>query len=526
MRIERMAVALRPRTPWEAMDLGMALVRANAAAAWAPWLVLSLPLLALANVLAFALGRPWLAVLLMWWFKPVFERATLYVLSRAVFGEAPPWRQAARAPEVWRAKSLLAWLTLRRLHPARALLQPVDLLENLGGDRRRLRTAVLQRAVGGHAWGLLLAGLAFEGVLVLSAWLLLLLMVPLPLMDDGAQRLWQLFMADPPAWAQLLANIAIWAASSAIGPLVVGAGFGLYLNRRTQLEAWDLELVFRRLGARVREAGWAPVLVAGLLLSALLGTPPAVAAPAGTPATKVLPAKSIPPKSGLAQPMDARRFVGEADWRGEDTRLRDAIARAYADPTLAPSKQETHWRFKYAPKPSEPVPPKRPAWVKLLVWLFAAIAEYGLWVLAGIAVLVLLWKLPRWLPWVSDRLPARMPPAPVEQRPLLPDAPLPLDVVATAEALWQSGHQRDALALLYRASVEAVAERLGAPFPPGATEAECLRRARRLPDTEASGEFARIVRAWQAAAYAWRFPDAAGFADLLAGWQRQFGARA
>ena len=89
MRIEGMSVALRQRTPWEAMDLGMALARRHAAAAWQPWLALSVPVLLLANALAWSLDRLWLAPLLMWWCKPVFERATLYVLSRAVFGEAP-----------------------------------------------------------------------------------------------------------------------------------------------------------------------------------------------------------------------------------------------------------------------------------------------------------------------------------------------------------------------------------------------------------------------------------------------------
>ena len=85
---------------------------------------------------------------------------------------------------------------------------------------------------------------------------------------------------------------------------------------------------------------------------------------------------------------------------------------------------------------------------------------------------------------------------------------------------------REALALLYRASVEEISRRLGAPFPPGATEAECLRRARRLPDAEAVREFGRIVSAWQAAAYAWRFPDGEAFARLLDGWRRQFGSAA
>ena len=518
MRIEGMSVALRQRTPWEAMDLGMALARRHAAAAWQPWLALSVPVLLLANALAWSLDRLWLAPLLMWWCKPVFERATLYVLSRAVFGEAPGWRQALAAPEVWRLRSLLPWLSWRRLHPSRVLLQPVDLLEDLAGERRRLRTGVLQRAVGGQAWGLLLAGLAFELVLVASAWaLVLLLFVPLPLLDEQTRVMWSLFVAAPPAWAQLLGNAALWAASSAIGPLVVGAGFGLYLNRRTQLEAWDVELVFRRLAARVRTAAWAPALLACALLVAAFGAEPAWA----DDGKRALPAKAV-----VAQPLDARRFVGEGEWRAPDGDFARAVDRAYADPMLSPTQQVRRWKYKYPFNPRDATQPEVPGWVKLLSRLVGAVAEYGLWILLAVALGLLLWRLPRWLPWVRERMPERAPPSPIHAQPLPEVAALPPDVAASAEALWQAGQQREALALLYRASVEVVAGRLGAPFPPGATEADCLRRARQLPDAGASGEFARVVRAWQAAAYAWRFPDAQGFADLLAGWRRQFGAGA
>jgi hypothetical protein len=518
MRLERMSVALRQRTPWEAMDLGMALARHNARAAWSAWLALSVPALLLANLLGWWLDRLWLAPLLMWWCKPLFERASLFVLSRAVFGEAPGWRQATRAPDVWRAGSLLGWLSWRRLHPARALLQPVDLLEYLQGPRRRQREAVLQRAVGAQAWGLLLAGLVFEGVLVFAGWaLLLLLFAPVSLLDQQVQQWWNLFFDSPPVWARLVGNAAIWGASTVIGPFVVGAGFGLYLNRRTQLEAWDVELVFRRLAARVREAAWAPALLACAVLGALLGA---------TPAWAVDPAKPLTRKDANAQPLDARRFVGEGQWREPDPAFARGVARAYADPQLAPTREVKQWRYKYPSKPKDAKPAQMPGWLKALGWIVAAIAEYGLWILLGLALLWLLWRLPRWLPWVRDRLPAREPPSPVVEYALPEALGLPADVAGSAQALWEGGRQREALALLYRASVEAVAARLGAPFPPGATEAECLRRARRLPDAEFTGEFARMVRAWQAAAYAWRFPDAQGFSDLLVGWRKQFGTGA
>ncbi len=58
-------------------------------------------------------------------------------------------------------------------------------------------------------------------------------------------------------------------------PVYVACGFSLYLNRRTVLEAWDLELVFRRL--RQRLSNVASLLLLALGLTLLPYTPPAMA---------------------------------------------------------------------------------------------------------------------------------------------------------------------------------------------------------------------------------------------------------
>jgi hypothetical protein len=45
---------------------------------------------------------------------------------------------------------------------------------------------------------------------------------------------------------QLLAIVAYGAAIAFVEPFYVAAGFGMYLNRRVELEAWDIEQEFRR----------------------------------------------------------------------------------------------------------------------------------------------------------------------------------------------------------------------------------------------------------------------------------------
>src|SRR3546814_14538354 len=67
MKLESLRVELRPRSPWEAVELGSALVRRNAAAIWFPWLLLVGPVFVAVNLAALAVDRIWIAWLAMWW---------------------------------------------------------------------------------------------------------------------------------------------------------------------------------------------------------------------------------------------------------------------------------------------------------------------------------------------------------------------------------------------------------------------------------------------------------------------------
>src|SRR3569623_3406531 len=101
MRLDASTVALRMRTPWEATDLGIALVRAHAGRVWSAWFLSALPAFVLFTAFALALAAPWLGALLMWWAKPVFDRVPLFVISRAVFGATPSLRDPLAAQRRW-----------------------------------------------------------------------------------------------------------------------------------------------------------------------------------------------------------------------------------------------------------------------------------------------------------------------------------------------------------------------------------------------------------------------------------------
>ncbi len=524
MQLEGLTVALRPRSPWEAADLGVALVRQHAARIWSAWVLITLPLCVLLTAFCIWIDLPLLAGFLMWWLKPVFDRIPLFVLSRAVFGATPSLRETLRAQWSWGWRGCLRWMHWRRLHPGRALLLSVDLLEGLRGPQRRQRCQVLARANVSPSVMLTVIGIHIETMLWASMILLGMMFVPIEFMSESARAIWENLFEAPPMWAEMLLALLQWLAMSIMEPIYVGAGFGLYLNRRTQLEAWDIELAFRRLAARLTQT--AAVVLFGIAV--LLNTGAAHAQDKEPPppidieqliesaenidAGLKLSSTSVSTASGLEE-------VFSRQYRDDGGAFEQAVIETYKDPDLTGKKMVGSWRARHQ-DPDKPDASATPEWVQAIASVVAFLTEHGLWVLLAILVLVLIRHHALWLPWLSDRLVIeRRLDATTTSDIVVPET-LPDDVPATVRALWQAGQARAALALLYRAAVQRLIDALGAPLPPGATEAECLRQSRRLQDLGYAQLFARIVRSWQATAYAERAPSQQDFDRLLTDWQR------
>ncbi len=506
MRLELMSVHLRARSAWEAVELGTALVRRHAAAIWKPWVLVTLPLFVVFNAAAAAIDAIWLAWLLMWWLKPAFDRIPLLVISRATFGATPSLRETLDAQLHWGWKPLLHYLSWRRFGLARSLYLPIDLLEGGQGARLGERRRVIGGAVYGNAVLLSLVCLHFEASLVFGGIALIFLFVPVESLPETLRAGWSLISSQPPWWAQIGFNGFAWLAVSVIEPFFVGAGFGLYLNRRTQVEAWDVEIAFRKLRTRLTAASTSFALVIALLGVSILSAHAQDAADTRARGKKAEP--TLP------------RVFGEA--RVDERAFSKAVDQAYRDPLLNDSRKQVTWEKKGKPMP-KPATQRDLSWLSAVTALFAFIAEWGLWILVGGLVLILLFTARHWLPWMRGALHRHTPlPAEVETEVLpLPDT-LPANVPAAARRLWAEGKPRHALALLYRASVESMADRAGIALPPGATESECLRAARRMPDGEDRRLFAGMVRVWQYAAYGQRLPTADEFHALLGQLQQRF----
>jgi hypothetical protein len=520
MRPEDLQVNLRPRSPWEAMELGAVLLRRHAAAVWRPWLACVLVVALACHALAWLLGMPWLGLLLLWWSKPALEQVPLFVLSRAVFGQVPDAATTLRALPGFGWRWLPAYLVWRRLGPSRSLLMPVDLLEGNARAHRGIR----RRVIGGpaHVHAALLTGMCagFEWVLVGAAIAAIFLFVPAEDAPAWARMVWEA-RGEAQGWLWAVLAVAALLALAVIGPFYVAAGFGLYLNRRAESEAWDVELAFRRLRERLLARALPLLVGAALGLGALL--PPAAwafDAPAqdSQAATPVAGDEEEDKDSNGSRDQDDLGQVFGSD-QVDPSGFARAMRQAYQDPLLGGERAQVTWVPKWG-MDGRGRDRKFPDWTASL----ARWGEFALWTLAGVLVLALLLTLRRWLPWLRGGGRRRQAPAQAQVQVdelALPEV-LPDNIPAAARRLWTQGRQRAALALLYRASVQSLEDRIGQPLPAGATEAYCLRVSRQLPATLA-GTFAGMVRVWQYAAYAGRLPDPAAFEALVEDCARQWG---
>jgi len=492
VELERTAVALRPRGDWEALDLGFHMARAWWPSVWRAWLVVYLPA-AVAAHLAFP-ESPFYGALLLWWLKPLFDRVVLHVLARGVFGDRPGLDATLRTAGEWLRPGWLAGLIWRRLDLARSFTLPVWQLERQRGAAARGRRRVLGQRLRGQAVWLTVVCAHFEFVVMVSLGLALDLLQP-GAADTGFdwQALLQGDAEDAWTWVDSACYVA---AVSLVEPFYVGGGFSLYLNRRTLLEAWDVEVPLRRLGERLAAARQvAAAAVLGLLAAAVPSLAP-------EPAFATEPALAAEPAPGS---------------------VRAELAEVLKAPEFQAWRETTRWRYRGGDTDLDD-DPEGGRWRELGLWLGRLVRLTGWLALAALVVVALVF-LRRFVP--PRVVPVARPHRPPDALFGLSVAPatLPDDVAGVAAALLDRGRQREALSLLYRGALSVLVHRDRLRLADGDTEGDCLRAACAALPGPAGAYFAVLVRAWQGAAYAGRAPEPQRAAVLCQEWAAHFGAR-
>lgn len=228
----------------EAADLGVRLCQRSARSLYACHLSVAVPVAAL-TLASYEIGSS-LPALLLWWAKPWLDRTSLFVLSRAAFGVPTQPIDVWRAQRhVWWSQWLSTW-TLRRLSPWRSLTQPVYQLEGLSWRGIRARVPYIRRRQAGSAFLVTVAFVVMETVLTLSLFSLTYWFAP----SDQTSGLMAILTGDILNVASIAYAISYAGAVLFLEPFYVAAGFAMYLNRRAELEAWDIEQEFRRAFAR------------------------------------------------------------------------------------------------------------------------------------------------------------------------------------------------------------------------------------------------------------------------------------
>jgi len=486
-------VAVRPRTPWEAIDLGFAMARRWFVPLWTLWWMTALPVSLLSALLLH--DHFWAMVLLAWWLKPLYEPPLQFWLSRALFGERLPLRDLIRRwPQLVRPR-LFANLTWARLAPSRSFHMPVALLEGLRGKARSDRILLLGRGQQAGFW-LTWVGVHFEIALELSLLFLLVLLLP-----DELQWLdwedWFLSSGTLEHWLDYLGSLA---AMSLIAPFYVAGGFALYLARRIELEAWDIEIDFRRMNER--KQGRAQGAIARGAVPALVVTLFAVMAPVS----------------------DAEARIPSAE------EAREVVQEVLADPDFGRKKQQGYWKYVGETDEAEQSDSAFEAFLEWLVEVFenmALVAELLMWGAIATVVIYVAYRIAvhrDWLRRSAATAGKRGSGAAVELFGLdLRPQNLPDDIVGAALALLDKGEVRESLSLLYRGTLSRLVHVSSLQIPPSATEGECRRLVRRRRPVDEAELFDRLTAVWTRMAYGHAPPTPDQVVDLADDWRTVFG---
>ena len=401
----------------------------------------------------------------------------------------------------------------------RGLYQPIWQLEGARGAFAKQRREALGRrgAYGAASWfGVVCAH--FEFVVEFG----LIALLGLFISDPGAANPFALFMGshDETFWYQALTLVTYVLAGGVIGPVYAAGCFTLYLNRRAELEAWDIELAFRRMGERCLKFGKA---MASVLLMVTAGLCFMLPAPQAW-------ATDCEPPERVGKMLQSRGESKDA----EQAQIRANVDEVYRRDALRSYECKQGW----VPKKKDEATRKEPSsfWKSL----FEGLSGLGDFINSGAGLIKVLLVLAgaALLFWLVYRYRHVLEGMGVFRRKKLPDLPdeiagldirpetLPEDVAAAVWSNWQSGERRAALALLYRASLSRLAHRHAIALPKGATEGECLHAAqsamRAMRLTEPRCRVVQgVTEVWQAAAYADHWPEGAQVQELCQRWQAE-----
>lgn len=548
MKLEQMTARISPRTAWQAIDLGFHAWRSWWKALITIWLSVSL----LPAIIFLLVGYPhnllW-SVFLIWWLKPIWEKPLLAYCAHRLFDPDTTVKSVLTTFVKTIHKDLFATLVLRRLDLSRSVHMAISQLEKLRGSDYRQRVRDL--GVGGSTHGGTLTVVTF----MLEQWLSVAFLYTLMMLWPNQQDLNVIFnilndenigfvfdnflllivlaivsplfcvlwlLAEVNAIPMFMLAFFTWYLCTCVfQPIYSSCGFSAYINRRTWLEAWDLQIGLRHLGERRKQARHQ-----ALPLAILIGC---------------LAAFAITPDTALAN---------------DNSHAQQQAIELLSDKRMTPTEQRSGLRFKdldwfdEADEPEEEDNDEKSWFEKFLEWLEQYLPEADeneetssdllkyidtpaeflrliLWLLVLTLILWIVWRYRDLIQQVISNQ------RPKKKRPIVSLAgmdirkeSLPDDIAGSAQQLLDADDQRGALALLYRGTLSTLVEHHHTvDLMPGNTEYECLKAfEKQLPNHSQVVFLKSLTSAWINCAWGHRPVSYEHAAQLITNWKQQFQA--
>lgn len=519
MNLDKISIDTRLRTPWQAVDLGFCFAKHHYFKLLILW-VAPMLLVAVISTLLFSKNL-YIAWFIIWWFKPLYDRAPLFYASRALFGETPPLSTVFKSLFTIYRFDWLPSLTWRRFSFTRSFDLPITLLEQLSGKKRSRRKDLLHNKHSGVAVALSFVCILFESTIAYGSYLLIAVLIP----EQANLNLVSEYMSNN-AIIGWLEHVFYLAAMPIIAPFYICAGFLLYINRRIELEAWDVEIQFRKMASKAHNEN-RPLKSLSIML----------------PLSLALGFSTIfSPNIALADSPHSDNKALTLTPLSTPEQAKELINQVLASDDFQNEKQVSGWRLKQKNEDED-----SKSWFEsFLEWLekslnlegrsdnkdydlnsIAKVIEIAFWLLFSSMIAWIIYRYRSHLGNLANILPN-------DKRDKVDNAPkslfgleitkesLPLNIVAEVNRLSETREYRNALSLLYRATLSQLIHQKQLSFADSSTEIECLNvvKTSKAPDLIEYTE--RLTNIWQTMAYGHNAPKQQALADLCMDYSRIF----
>ncbi len=500
MDLSKISIKLRPRNGYAAIDLGTRMAQRNLKLMLISFIIVSLPLYL---VLLFIFPeRPLLITFFIWWLKPLWERPLLLILSRDVFHQATHLKEVLKFSLTNNYKQWFQSITWRRFSPTRSFDAPVVQLENLSGKVRRERLSALHSRSPTAISGITFVLHLVEALMTFGVMLFILQFIPNDI--EWILFLEQVFTNTGLDLFYLILSLCWYLAMVLVAPFYVAGGFSSYLNQRSIREAWDLELVFRQLANKHTKKKFDyKNLVAALLVCIFTFSVP----------------------QGISSEQPANNETTKVDAYAKEKAIsRQAIQQIQSGPEYKRVEQTWEFRKINPDKPKEEDGEKKN---KSNSNFDKGLAKTLSWIFIILLVIFLLYKLPAIIEYFDSGAKAKNKNLKDINKPEqlfgldLKQENMPDDIVQEAQALWQAKQHREALGLLYRASLSKLIHDFDCEFEDGFTELECQTIVTRM-QLPLKDYFAELTSIWRLLAYGHQLPTSAIFLQISSQWPEHF----